>query len=502
MKKILCLLLAITLMTGAAVAVYADGPGKTGNGPDVQDGTETGMPFNGMEPDNNAQENGMPFMQGIEGQGINPPQQGMPEQNGFGNNQMPGMNNENGMQQGMNGFQQGMNGMQQGMPGEMNGSYTSASSPTAIVTSDVTNTAKSLVADKANAITYTMSEENNEVKIDEAGTYIVTGSCSDGNIIVKKNTTGVVLILKDLDLTSTSGAAVSLNKYSEVKVVIEGTVKLTDNENPALEDVDDDYDGAALKAKDGSNVYLTGSGTLIINGNAKNGIKVGDEDTPSFVIDGSLSINITATNDGINAGYDLTILSGTISISAGDDGIHADRILTIGNDGNGPSINISKSYEALEASVVNLLGGKGELKASDDGVNAANSDNTYASSLTYSINITGGEWNISCSGDGLDSNGNINITGGHTTIRSGSQGGEAGLDYTGTLYVADGTLDNYSGVAFDAGMGQQGMMQGAFGDMQSGNQNGMMPFQQDNGFSQNGMMPGEMQQSQQQGGRH
>ena len=90
------------------------------------------------------------------------------------------------------------------------------------------------------------------------------------------------------------------------------------------------------------------------------------------------------------------------------------------------------------------------MNASDDAVNAANKDGTYSSELTFSINITGGTWTIQSRGDGLDSNGNINITGGSTTISSASMGGEAGVDWMGSLYVADGTLTNNSGYAYDA----------------------------------------------------
>ncbi|MBQ1376542.1 MAG: carbohydrate-binding domain-containing protein, partial [Lachnospiraceae bacterium] len=232
-------------------------------------------------------------------------------------------------------------------------------------------------------------------------------------------------------------------------------------EDPADEDsadaeTADAFDGAALKIKDGANVYLAGSGTLTIDASAcKNGIKVGDEDTPSFVIDGDLTVNITAANDGINSGYDLTILNGKLNITASDDAIHADRILTIGSsDGSGPEINVLSSKEALEGTVVNLFGGKGTVKASDDAVNAANSDGTYKDTLTYSINITGGTWDITCTGgDGLDSNGNVNITGGSTTISSAYNGGEAGIDYDGSLYVEEGTLTNLSGVSGPDGMG-------------------------------------------------
>lgn len=415
----------------------------------------------------------------------------MPQMPGGG---APGMNGEmpqmpGGQMPGSDGGQWGWGGREQ-RPGQMQqGDEVSAEAPTDIVTTDVENTAAALTADEAGAQKIVMSESNAQVKIESAGTYLISGSCSDGNIAVKKGTTGVVLILQDLDLTSTTGATLSCNKGSEVKIIVRGDVKLTDAEDPADEEsadteVADAFDGAALKVKDGANVCLTGDGTLTIDASScKNGIKVGDADTPCFVIDGDLTINITAANDAVNGGYDVTILSGTLNIKAADDALHADRILTLGKeDGTGPVINITQSKEGLEGTVVNMFGGEGSVTASDDAVNAANSDGTYSSEMAFSINITGGTWSVNSNGDGLDSNGNINITGGSTTIRSASNGGEAGLDYLGSLYVADGTLTNYSGVSFDSG---QGGMGGPGGQMPGGH-GGQMP----GGTGTEGQMPG------------
>ena len=369
-----------------------------------------------------------------------------------------------------------------GGPGENN--VTIAENPSEIVTGEVTSSAQLLTADMENAETIVMSDSNNEVKISAPGTYIVTGTCADGNITVKKETTGVVLILKDLDLTSTAGAPVSLNKSSEVQLVIEGNVKLTDAEDPAdenslISEVADAFDGAAIKVKDGANVYITGSGKLTIDASScKNGIKSGDEEGTVLVIDGP-EISVTAANDAFNAGRDLTILSGKISISAGDDAIHADRILTIGTDnGSGPVINISTCKEGLEGSVVNVYSGKIDINAQDDAVNAANSDKTYASELRFAVNILGGTITINSRGDGIDSNQDINLIAGTITINSASNGGEAGIDYDGDYYVSDDVvLNNNSGVSGPDMMGGFGGFgdnngQGNFGGFGDGNGQG------------------------------
>ena len=326
---------------------------------------------------------------------------------------------------------------------------------------------------------------------------MVSGESSDGNITVKKGTTGVILVLDNLDLTSTTGAAVSINKEAEVKVIISGNVVLTDNENPddeysEDEDVADAYDGAAFKAKANSQVYVTGDGTLTINGNAKNGIKAGDDS--SLIFDG-VTVNISAVNDGINSNYDVTLLSGSFTIDAGDDAIHADHILTVGDtDGNGPTIRVTNSNEGLEGTVVNILGGELSIVSADDAINAANGDGLYEGVLDYSVNMTGGNVLINSQGDGIDSNGNVNLIDGSMEIHSASMGGEAGIDYDGQIYISeDFSLNNQSGTAGPDGMpGQMGGQQPGqdFGGQQPGQMDGQQPGQ-DFGGQQPGQMGGQ-----------
>ena len=415
------------------------------------------------------------------------------------NGQQPQMNSnmQNGQQPQMdgnmpNGQQPQMNGsMPNGQQPQMNGSIpnnqqnaSSSGSASEVVSGTMTNSAADLEADYDNATYITVSDDNSDIKITSSGTYVVSGTSSDGNITVKKGTTGVVLVLDDLDLTSTTGATVSINKEAEVKVIISGNVVLTDNENPDDEystdaDVADAYDGAALKAKANSQVYVTGDGTLTINGNAKNGIKAGDD---SSLIFDDVTVNITATNDGINGNYDVTLLSGTFNISAGDDAIHADHILTIGSeDGTGPTVKVTKSNEGLEGTVVNVLGGDISIVSSDDAINAANGDGVYEGELDYSFNMLGGKVVINSNGDGIDSNGNVNLIGGSAQINSAAGGGEAGIDYDGQYYISDQfNLNNRSGVS------GADMMPGQMNGQQNFNQNGNQNMNNQQSTTQNG----------------
>ena len=330
-----------------------------------------------------------------------------------------------------------------------------------IVTSDMESIASTLKESSTKIAEIEMSDSNSNIEISESGIYQISGNCSDGNITVKKGTTGVVLILKDLTLTSKTGATVSVNKGSNVKMVVQGTVNLTDAENPDDENSSDQetadaFDGAVIKVKAGADLYITGSGNLNINGDCKNGIKSNDDASTVCIIDGP-TVNIKATNDAINAGYDMTILSGTVDINAGDDAIHADRILTLGSENSSPVINIESSKEGLEGTVVNIVSGDITVNASDDAVNAGNSDKTYESEMAYSINVLGGTTEINSNGDGLDSNGNINLVAGSLTINCRNNGGEGGIDYNDSYYISeDMNLTNNGGITFDSGSGEMG----------------------------------------------
>ena len=408
--------------------------------------------------------------------------------------------------------------------------------------------------------------------ITKAGVYELTGSCAEGSVVVAGSLDGVVLVLNDLSLASSSTAPIVVKKASSVTIHLEGSSVLSDNEDASTEETNADFEGAAIKAKTGSTVTFCGDGTLTVNGSAKNGIKGGTSSSLVFLqgtynvssanngiaADGSVTISggsyvITGDNDGDVAGdgiqaehtlaisggtFDIktldgygstsfdkdtmsckglkasgdredientinvtggsfsldtaddavhsdeyvTITGGTFDIKTGDDGMHADTSLILGSEGSSvdrdPYVNITNSYEALEGGTVYVFSGSYNVRASDDGINAAggSSDGTdqkpggdnfnpggggpgggfpgggmwpFAegeeslegmAASDYCIYVYGGNVYVNADGDGLDSNGNIVLNGGNVEVWGQSQGDNEPLDCDGSVSIKGATV--------------------------------------------------------------
>lgn len=283
--------------------------------------------------------------------------------------------------------------------------------------------------------------------IQGAGTYLVSGSCSDGSIKIKKGTTGVTLILSGLDLTSQTTAPIACNKSTGVTLVAAaGTVNTladTSANNDETNPDNADAENAVLKCKDGSQVLLCGTGELTIRANGKNGIKSGattEEEGEASLTIRDLTLTIEApVNDGINAEQSLSIESGRLSIAAADDGIHSDLSLKIGAaDSEGPTIDITECCEGLEAADLLIESGRITVRSTDDCLNAANSD---LSDYAFSLVIRGGSLDLfTTEGDGIDSNGDLTISGGVVVVWSKNRADNQPLDADGTITLSGGVV--------------------------------------------------------------
>ena len=281
--------------------------------------------------------------------------------------------------------------------------------------------------------------------IQESGTYLLSGTCADGSIKVKKGTTGVTLVLNGLTLTSETTAPIICAKSTEVTIVAAANTEntLTDTENNNADAGGAEAENAVIKCKDGSTVTLCGTGTLNVTANGKNGIKSGasteSEGDASLTIR-ELTLNITApVNDAVNAEAALNVESGTLTIAAGDDALHCDNTLNIGAENTaGPSITITACYEGLEGAAVNIYSGDVSIVSTDDCINAANPS---LSGYSDTLNISGGTVvAYTTSGDGFDSNGDITISGGTVAVWTANAADNSPLDADGTVTISGGTV--------------------------------------------------------------
>ena len=266
--------------------------------------------------------------------------------------------------------------------------------------------------------------DGTDVSITAAGTYVFSGDCDNGSITVKKGVTGVTIVLNGLTLTNDDSAAITLNKTAEASLIAAAgtTNTVADTEGSSDEN-------AAVKVKSGAALAIGGTGTLTVDGNAKNGIK-GAADAVITVAE--VKLNINAANDGLSCDDELTIAGGTLSITAGGDAVKAS-----------PDTGDTENPDTTSLGNVTISGGTLTLNATEDGIQA-DGDLTISGG-TFHVKTNGGHTTAltddSASCKGFKAGGALTVTGGTVNVDSADDALHAGTDVTisgGTLTLATG----------------------------------------------------------------
>lgn len=339
--------------------------------------------------------------------------------------------------------------------------------------------------------------EGETVTISQAGTYILSGTATNGRIIVSADKTAEIkLIFNGVDITCADNAPLLVSKAKKVYIVLEdGTENvLTDSASYSLGEDDSNTDGAVFSKAD---LTINGSGTLTVNANYKHGIVSKDDlvitdgninvTSASTAIEGKDSVkisggkfNISAGTNGIKAtnteasdkGF-ISVTEGSFTVVANNDAFEAETVLAI-QDGSfdittgGGSANASMKSDGTpnrnwQNNMGNGGGGPNGMGRPDDNGNgtggeppamptADNTDTTDSTSTSAKalkagseVNISGGEFKIDSADDSVHSNGNIVVTGGNISAASGDNGMHA----NGNLTISDGTVDitkSYEGI--------------------------------------------------------
>jgi hypothetical protein len=319
-----------------------------------------------------------------------------------------------------------------------------------------------------------VSVDGDTVTISAAGTYRLSGSLSDGQIVVAAGEEDVVrIILAGASVTSSTGSPFVVQSANEAIVYLEdgSTNSLTDAASYA--DQGTDAPNAALYSM--ADLTIAGAGSLTVEGkyndaiSSKDGLVLAAGNVTMDAADDGIvgkdyavlldgAYQVSAAGDGFKSDNDtdegrgwVLINGGTLNVAAGDDGIKAYNTLTIAT-GN---TTVEESEEGLEAQHIVIQGGTATVTANDDGVNASGGSSTTTSSGggmgggmgggnmevgDYTVEVSGGLLTINSQGDGLDSNGNASISGGTVVVNGPTNNGNGALDVNGELAVTGGTV--------------------------------------------------------------
>ncbi len=316
--------------------------------------------------------------------------------------------------------------------------------------------------------------EGTTVTVTRAGSYLISGTLADGQIIVDTaDESKVTLVFNGASLSCTHGPAIYV-KSAPKKVVIftaENSVNiLSDGLGYVIPDekqVEGEiYPNACIYSCE--DLELNGGGELHIKGNADKGINTKDDLKIK-----SGTVTVTSVGAGIRANDSLELSGGTVTVNAGGDGVKTANTETEGKGSltvEGGSLYITAKGDGLSAATdLTVSGGNMVLTTTDtDGVvlkefegnptsgsmgggfgrpggmmgeSSADKAAISAKGLKAAGNLTvsGGKITIVAQDDGIHSDTNVHISNGMIHIRAADDGIHAEKELTvsgGVLTVA------------------------------------------------------------------
>ena len=361
------------------------------------------------------------------------------------------------------------------------------------------------------------------VTITAEGTYIFSGTLSEGQIVVDADNAKVQIVFDNVDITCASSAAVYVKSAEKVFVTLaEGSQNTLRNTDEYVA-IDDNNIDAVIFAK--SDLTLNGTGSLTIVSAEGHGIVSKDD----LKITGG-TYDITAAGHALSEKDSVRIADGTFILTAEKDGIHAENAddeetgyiyiadgdFTITSDGDGmdasnivqiedgtfditagggaansqkthesdmPGGGMSQNIERPDGESMPRMGEKpdGENMPQDTTTDESGTS-TKGIKAGGGMYLNGGTYQIDSADDSIHSNANITIADGTYTLATGDDGVHADdaltvnggtitvtESYEGleglTVTINDGTIDitaRDDGVNAAGGTDQSGF--GTFGD--------------------------------------
>lgn len=350
------------------------------------------------------------------------------------------------------------------------------------------------------------SGEGYEIKkgiltISKAGTYIVSGSVEEGQLVVDAPSDDDIRIVLDaLELSSSTSAPIYVKSADKV------ILSLPENTESTIQDQrkeKDDEITAAVYSKD--SLTINGSGSLHISSAVADGITCKDtlrmtggtievtaaddgivgrdailyregmititcdgdgmkttntEQNTGYVYLGGGNLMITAKQDGIQAETSILMESGNVDITTNGGSVNGDTKTHEQNDwGKWKKTETESTQEETTPSakgwkasgVIEITGGALNMNTSDDSIHADDS-----------VKISGGSTNLQAGDDGIHADTSFVMAGGEVTIKNSYEGIEAMLititDGKVSVIAQDDGINATSGSSESSSQGGRGGM--------------------------------------------
>jgi hypothetical protein len=267
--------------------------------------------------------------------------------------------------------------------------------------------------------------------ITAAGTYSISGTLNNGQIIVNAPDKSTVrLILNGVTITSSTNAPIFIQTADKVIIILASgtTNSLTDN-------AANENDGTLYSKTD---LTITGDGALTVTGNYNDAIRCSDG---LLIKSGTIQVN--SVDDGIIGKDYIIINGGSITVNSAGDGLKSDNdenatrgyiYITAGTltikATNGDAINAETDL-LITGGTISVTSGGGATGISNSPIS------TKGLKGSVSVVIDSGVFTINSLDDAIHSNGTIILNNGQYNIATGDDGvhADTSLEVNGGSFV-------------------------------------------------------------------
>lgn len=205
--------------------------------------------------------------------------------------------------------------------------------------------------------------DGGKITITDEGTYVISGTLSDGMIIVNaEESDKPQIVLNNANITSSTCAPLYILEADKVFVTLaEGSTNTLANGGTFTAIDENNIDGVIYSKQD---LTFNGNGSLTVTAPVEHGIVCKDD----LVFTGG-TYTITSASHGMDVNDSVRVSAGTFTIDAGKDGIHVEN------------------SDTSEKGFVYVNGGTFNIEAEGDGIDAG-----------YYVQIENGNFTLLCGG--------------------------------------------------------------------------------------------------------